>query len=225
MKKGILVLMSMFVAAFLVAQTNGVEIPQTDSTPFTTITLDPDGVGEVVCIDVYLNFNIDDSATAWAGVQNDFTVGGYTSAVTVSSIDTGDFVDDNIFRAYINASTPIPTDILSLLIRYDYDGVNQVITGDGYLWGFPWMNVEDGAAPSIITFTITSNHTNPILAVAGSEIDVTFGSNEELLDFPTVQLLVGTTELYVATAAEVVTTGDRYNWELLDIPLPALIWC
>jgi parallel beta-helix repeat protein len=194
---------------------------QTDATPFTAVTLDTDDSGYVDAIDVYITVGIYDAQTNWSELVNDFQVSGFSSQVTVDNVTTGEVANDNVFRLDISSTTDLPTSISSLVMRYTFDGSHPMLTRDNaYLYSFNWMSVEDGAAPGIEDYSISTDHTNTSLAVEGSKVQVTFEASEELRDYPTVTLKVGDTVL--AGPVNASQNGDRYNWILSYDDCPAL---
>jgi len=213
-----ILLIALFVLAF-----SAQAFSQTKSTPFTAVTLDLNSDGDVDAIDVNITDNIVEGSTDWTqpDLWASFTVGGFSSAIVVEGVNSGGILGDNIFRVLIQSAITIPTSIETLVIEYIYNASYPIITTDpvGHLVTFNYLPVQDGAPPVITAFTAVTDHVSGILVIGGSLIDITFQTNEQLLNFPNVSLLVGTT--VITLPQDAVQNGDRFNWKIDDISIPS----
>jgi hypothetical protein len=117
--------------------------------------VDTGNEGRIDAIDFYLDEVIDDQQTGfenlYPGIVDDFV---FSEDIAVTGINTGDVVDDNIFRLTIE---PIEGTYETFTVDYDSNENRRIYTtGDaGYLLSFTGVTVIDRARPVLKSIEVT----------------------------------------------------------------------
>ena len=129
---------------------------QTRSNVENIVTEDDNLDGWIDAFDVYITNSIDDTPgglTDWTdlndnGINTDFVVGG-SYALTIDSLNTGEVVGDNIFRAHISMPSNVGTGFTGdITLTYISNSGRRIMDIYGtYLETFTPQPVFDGASP------------------------------------------------------------------------------
>ncbi len=138
---------------------NSVAYAQSRCNVQNIVTRDNNLNGWVDAFDIYISASIDDGsggATDWdvlntAGIKNDFIVGG-DYALMIDSLNTGEFVGDNIFRVHISMQTFVGTGFTgNITLQYISNSARRIWDiYSTYLESFTPQPVFDGASPLLI---------------------------------------------------------------------------
>ncbi|MCK4654264.1 MAG: hypothetical protein KAU01_07455, partial [Candidatus Cloacimonetes bacterium] len=148
-----------FSILLLVLGLNSIAYAQSRCNVQNIVTRDNNFDGWVDAFDIYISDSISDTlggATDWAalnaaGIKTDFIVGG-DYALMIDSLNTGEFVGDNIFRAHISMQTSVGTGFTgNITLQYISNPARRIWDiYSTYLESFTPQPVFDGASPLLI---------------------------------------------------------------------------